>query len=129
MPAFLKPFEGPVYSVLRALAGLMFMQHGLQKIFGLFGGAPAQMTGAPLYIAGGIELVGGALLAVGLFARWSAFLCSGFMAAAYFIAHAGQGFFPILNRGELAILYCWVFLFVAAHGGGPWSLDRVLGRK
>jgi putative oxidoreductase len=133
MPAFLKPFEGPIYSLLRAITGLMFMQHGLQKIFGLFGGVPAGAMPAPaLYTAGGIELVGGALLAVGLFTRWSAFFCSGLMAAAYFMAHAPRGFFPHQtagNGGELAVLYCWIFLFVAARGGGPWSLDRVLGRK
>ncbi len=128
MPAFIKPFEGPIYSALRAIAGLMFMQHGLQKVFGLFGGRPEQMPAALLWTAGLIELVGGALLAVGLLTRWSAFLCSGLMAAAYFMAHAPSGFFPILNRGELAILYCWIFLFFAAHGPGTYSLDRTLGR-
>ena len=105
------------------------MQHGLQKIFGLFGGAPAEATALVVYGAGGIELVGGALVAVGLLTRWTAFLCSGLMAAAYFMAHAGRGFFPIENRGELAVLYCWIFFFFAAHGAGTWSLDQVLGRK
>jgi putative oxidoreductase len=128
MPAFLKPVEGPIYAVLRVLAGLLFMQHGLQKIFGLFGGAPSQLPPALLWTSGTIELVGGALLAVGLLTRWTAFLCSGMMAVAYFMAHAPQHFFPILNRGELAILYCWVFLFIAASGPGPWSLDRILSR-
>ena len=129
MATFLRPFEGPIYSVLRVLAGLLFMQHGLQKLFGFFGGAPAEMPVPLLYPAGLIELVGGALVALGLLTRWSAFLCSGLMAAGYFIAHAPQGFFPIQNRGELAALYCWIFLFFAAHGPGTWSLDTILGRK
>ena len=119
-------------AVLRAIAGLMFMQHGLQKIFGLIGERPTQMPAPMLYAAGGIELVGGALLAVGLFTRWSAFLCSGLMAAAYFMVHFPKGFFPHQsagNGGELAILYCWIFLFVATRGSGTWSLDAVLGRK
>jgi len=128
MPAFLKPFEGTIYSVLRAIAGLMFMAHGLQKVFGLFGGQP-DMPAPLLWTAGLIELIGGALIGVGLFTRWSAFLCSGLMAAAYFMAHQPQGLIPILNRGELSVLYCWVFLFISVHGSGPWSLDAVLGRK
>ncbi|MDJ0850411.1 MAG: DoxX family protein [Myxococcota bacterium] len=127
MPTFLKPFEGPIYSALRAISGLMFMQHGLQKVFGLFGGRP-EMPPFLLWPAGLIELVGGALLAVGLLTRWSAFLCSGLMAAAYFMAHAPNGFLPMLNKGELSILYCWIFLFFAAHGPGTYSLDRTLGR-
>ena len=129
MPAFLKPFEGPVYSLLRAIAGLMLMAHGLQKVFGLFGGPHPDLPLPLVWTAGPIELIGGALVGVGLFTRWAAFLCSGLMAAAYFMAHQPQGLLPILNRGELAILYSWVFLFVAAHGSGPWSLDSVLGRK
>jgi len=129
MPAFLRPFEGPIYSMLRILAGLMFFSHGLQKIFELFGGPHPDLPGTLVWAAGLIELVGGAFIALGLFTRWSAFLCSGLMAAAYFMAHAPEHVFPIVNRGELAILYCWLFLFVSAHGSGPWSLDRVLGRS
>lgn len=129
MPAFLKRFEGPIYSIMRAIAGLMFMQHGLQKIFGILGERPAQMPVAMLYTAGLIELIGGALVAFGLFTRWAAFLCSGLMAAAYFMAHAPQHFFPVINKGELAILYCWIFLFIAASGSGSWSLDKVMGRS
>jgi len=129
MPAFLKPFEGPIYSIMRAIAGLMFMQHGLQKVFGILGERPAQMPVPMLYTAGLIELVGGALVAFGLFTRWAAFVSSGLMAAAYFMAHAPQHFFPMINKGELAILYCWIFLFIAASGSGTWSLDKVMGRS
>ena len=127
MATFLKPFEGPIYAGFRILAGLMFMQHGLQKLFGILKEAPA-MPPPMLYTAGGIELLGGALVALGLFTRWAAFFSSGLMAAAYFIAHAAKGFFPMLNGGELAVLYCWAFLFIAAHGPGSISLDRALNR-
>ena len=76
-----------------------------------------------VYGAGGIELVGGALVAIGLFVAPAAFLCSGLMAAAYFMAHASNGFFPIVNKGEPAVVYCWLFLFIAAKGAGIWSAD------
>ena len=128
MAPFLRPFEGPIYAGFRIFAGLMFMQHGLQKVFGLFGGAPAQLPEPMRWAAGGIELVGGALITAGLGTRWAAFLCSGTMAVAYFIAHAPQGFFPIENRGELAVLYCWAFFLMASHGSGSFSVDRALGR-
>ena len=127
MATFLRPFEGPIYAGLRVFAGLLFVQHGLQKVFGLIGEQPEPMS-TELWIAGAIELLGGALVALGLFTRWAAFLASGLMAAAYFKAHFPQGFFPMLNRGELAVLYCWVFFFIAAHGPGNLSLDRALGR-
>jgi putative oxidoreductase len=126
---FLKRFEGVIYAGLRIIAGLMFLQHGLQKIFGAFGGAPAELPEPLRWVAGSIELVGGALIAAGLSTRWAAFLCSGTMAVGYFVAHAPQGFFPILNRGELAILYCWIFLLVAARGSGSLSLDKLLARS
>ena len=79
--------------------------------------------------AGVFELIGGALLVIGLFTRPVAFLCSGLMAAAYFMAHAPRGFYPIINAGELAVLYCFVFLYIAAAGAGPWSLDALRGRR
>jgi putative oxidoreductase len=108
----------------------MFMQHGLQKVFGLFGGIP----NAPawiIWVAGPIELVGGALIALGLFAAPAAFVSSGTMAVAYFMGHWMRtgDFFPILNKGELAVVYCWVFLLIAARGSGIWSVDatRVRG--
>ena len=120
---FLRAWEGTIYGVMRILIGLLLMEHGLQKIFGLFGGVPDGMPLPLLYTAGGIELVGGLLVAVGFQTVIAAFICSGMMAVAYFMAHAPQGFFPILNHGELAIVYCWIFLFIAAHGPGKFSLD------
>ena len=126
---FLKPFEDRIYALLRIVAGLMFVQHGLQKLFGLFGGPPAGAPPAILYSAGPIELLGGLLVAIGLFTAPAAFVCSGTMAVAYFMAHWGRTgeFFPILNQGELAILYCWVFFLVAARGAGTWSVDAARG--
>jgi putative oxidoreductase len=112
-------------SVLRIMSGLLFLQHGTAKYLGL----PTVPMFAnlqpisPSGIAGMIELVGGVLLVIGLFTRPVAFLCSGLMAAAYFMAHAPRGFYPILNSGELAALYCFVFLYLAAAGAGPWSVD------
>lgn len=117
-----------IYSAARAVAGFLFLAHGVQKLFGALGAeqavAPLSMPG----IAGLIELVGGTLIMVGLYTPLAAFVCSGEMAAAYFIAHAPQGFWPIVNRGELAALYCFVFLYFASRGSGPFSLDRLLGR-
>jgi putative oxidoreductase len=125
---FLKPHLEKIYAVMRIFVGLLFMQHGLQKIFGLFvSGEPQPMPAFIQYGAGTIELVGGALVALGLFTAPAAFLCSGTMAAAYFIAHFGRGFFPILNGGEPAVVYCWVFLFIAAKGAGIWSADAARG--
>jgi putative oxidoreductase len=121
---FLKPHAEKIYAALRIITGLMFMQHGLQKIFGLLvAGEPQPMPAWIQWGGGGVELVGGALVAVGLFTGPAAFLCSGTMAVAYFAVHVGQGFFPVLNKGELAALYCWVFLFIAAKGSGIWSVD------
>ena len=117
-------------SVLRIVTAFFFMAHGAQKLLGF----PAPMTSPPallslIGLAGALELVGGLLLLVGLFTRPVAFILSGEMAFAYFMAHAGQGFWPLLNRGELAALYCFVFLYLAAAGGGPWSLDRAWGSR
>ena len=127
MAKFLKPFESQIFEAFRIIAGLMFLQHGLQKIFGLFGGsAPADPM---MWAAGGIELVGGAMVATGFFTRWAAFFCSGMMAVAYFMVHAPKGIWPIENRGELAVFYCWAFLLIAARGPGLWSLDAVLRRR
>src|SRR6267143_3188093 len=123
MPEKWSPY---LLSVLRIVAALLFFEHGTQKLFGYPPGQP--YTGFPnfslLGIAGMMETVGGALLLVGLFTRPVAFILCGEMAVAYFMAHAGGGFWPLLNRGELAVLYCFVFLYLAAAGGGPWSLDH-----
>jgi putative oxidoreductase len=127
---FLTPHADKIYAATRILAGLMFMAHGLQKIFGLFGGVP---EGAPAFIvygAGGIELVTGALIAIGLFTAPAAFLASGTMAAAFFMGHVmnpdvnpTHSILPIVNKGELAALYCWIFFVIAAKGAGIWSVD------
>jgi putative oxidoreductase len=117
-------------SVLRVVTALLFMQHGAQKLFAF--PAPSQM-GQPqllslLGLAGVLELFGGLLILIGLFTRPVAFVLSGFMAVAYFMAHAPQGFWPLLNKGELAALYSFVFLYLAAAGGGEWSVDRMRRR-
>jgi len=116
-------------SILRIVAAFMFVAHGTQKLMN----APAQPSGpvSPLSFMGfgGIlELFGGVLLLFGLFTRPVAFILSGEMAVAYFVVHAPQGFLPLVNKGELAVLYCFVFLFFAVAGGGEWSLDRLWRR-
>jgi putative oxidoreductase len=116
------------YAIMRIFAGLLFAQHGAQKLFGVLGGKV--MTGNPLMMTAGIiEFVGGLLIAIGLLTRVAAFLASGEMAVAYFKAHAPQGFWPVENQGELVVLYCFVFLFIAAYGGGIYSLDHALRRR
>ena len=119
---------GRALSVLRIVTALLFLQHGLAKHFGFPHVAsfdnlqPLSLIG----LAGAIEIVGSLLLLVGLFTRPAAFIMSGEMAVAYFMAHAPRAFFPLVNQGELAVLYCFVFLFLAIEGGGPWSLDAML---
>lgn len=127
-------FPGFTHSLLRTITGLLFMQHGAQKLLGLlidpsraWGGPPPTFT---LYwFAGVLELFGGALIALGLFTRPVAFLLCGEMAVAYFKAHAPSAFFPIRNRGEVVVLFCFVYLFMFAFGGGPYSLDAWWRRR
>jgi putative oxidoreductase len=118
-------------SILRIVAGFLFMEHGAQKLLG-FPPSPQGGAGGPLpslmMVAGGLELFGGLLILLGLFTRPVAFILAGEMAVAYFMAHAPQGFWPVLNKGELAVLYCFVFLYLAVAGGGPWSVDRLWQR-
>lgn len=116
-----------VLGATRILFGIMLLCHGAQKLLGAFGGVPAGTPAPIVWIAGGIELVGGALIAGGLLTRVAAFLMSGLMAAAYFMAHAPNGFWPILNGGELAIVYSWLSLYLAAQGPGAWALDNLRG--
>ncbi len=117
-----------VLSILRIVAALAFMEHGLMKLFHF----PAPQPGAPdplpllLLTAAWIELVGGVLLTLGLFTRLAAFICSGEMAIGYFMFHAPGGLYPALNMGEPALLYCFVFLYLAFAGGGAWSLDATV---
>ncbi len=118
---FLGRYTEPVYAIFRIVFGLLFASHGAQKILGAFGG---QKAGEPLMlVAGWIELVGGLLIAIGLLAAIAAFIASGQMAVAYFMAHASDGWHPIVNHGETAVLYCFAFLYIAARGAGIWSLD------
>jgi putative oxidoreductase len=128
---FLKPHVEKIYALLRIVAGFMFLLHGLQKIAGMFGGAPPQAPPFIVYGGGGIELVAGALIAIGLFVEPVAFIASGEMAVAFFLGHVFRtgSILPIVNQGELASLYCWVFLFMAAKGAGIWSADAVRGKS
>ena len=121
---------GPrILAIARILIGTMFACHGAQKVLGAFGGIPPGVAPpAVIWIAGPIELVGGFLIAIGLFTRITAFLASGLMAVAYFWGHAGNGFWPKLNGGELAVIYCWFFLYIAAAGPGAWALDNLRRR-
>ena len=128
--ASLTSWSPHVLSLLRIVSALIFMAHGTQKLLNI----PPRSGAAPelfsmIGVAGAIELVGGALLVLGLFTRPVAFLCSGLMAAAYFIAHAPRDFYPTLNGGDAAILYCFIFFYMIFAGPGPWSLDAILRRK
>ena len=126
MNAYLAKLSPTLLSVLRIVTGFLFIEHGTQKWLLFPSGTTRASVESLSGIAGLMELVGGALILLGLFTRPAAFLLSGLMAFAYFIAHAPQGFWPIVNRGELAVLYCFVFLYFAAAGGGPISLDRMI---
>ena len=117
-----------LYAVFRILVGVLFVQHGLQKIFGLFGGQ-AQSLVSLMGLAGIIELVGGLLLALGLLTRWAALVSGIQMIVAYIMVHAPQGWVPLVNKGELALLYLAAFLAILAYGAGTWSLDQALSGK
>ena len=135
MSRYLGRFSPYAYALMRLIVGLLLACHGGQKVLGMFASpdhpaspfVPLSMSG----VAGIIELVGGFLIALGLFADWAAFLASGLMAVAYFLVHAKGGFFPIQNHGELAVVYCFVLLYIACHGSGVLSLDQILfgGRR
>jgi putative oxidoreductase len=131
MAFLMERFGAETHALARIVTGLLFMCHGGQKLLGWPAPMPegAQAPAFVIWVAGGIELVGGALVAIGLFTRQVAFLCSGLMAAAYWMAHGTKDLFPINNGGELAALYCFVFLFFSAHGSGIWSVDAARGGK
>lgn len=124
---FLGKHSGTLYGIMRIVVGFLFLCHGLQKLFGVLGGNQVEIA-SQMGLAGIIELVGGGLICIGLFASSAAFISSGLMAAAYFIAHAGQALLPIQNRGELAVLYCFVFLYIAAVGNGKLSLAKAINK-
>jgi putative oxidoreductase len=129
---FLDRFSPQLLSVLRIVSALIFMAHGTSKLLGF---PPTEMFAQPpemltlVWFAGVLELIGGALLVLGLVTRPVAFILSGQMAVAYWMMHASQSFYPVQNGGDAAILYCFVFLYIAAAGGGPWSLDNIIFRK
>ena len=126
MDSFLGRYSEYIYAVLRIVSGFMFMWHGAQKLLGFPPSASPSAEGmtATVAIAGTIELIGGFLIMIGLFTGISAFLASGLMAFAYFLDHFSMiAFLPIVNRGELAVLYCFVFLYIAARGSGVWSVE------
>ncbi len=116
-----------LYSIMRLMVGLLFSFHGAQKLFGVLGGH-SQLSNPLMLVAGIIELAG-LLVAVGLWTSYAAFIASGEMAVAYFMVHAPGGLFPIVNKGELAVLYCFVFLYIASRGSGRWSVDGILRGK
>jgi putative oxidoreductase len=124
---FWSKWSPALLSILRIVTAFLFMQHGAMKLLGFPGAGDHTVELMSLMgFAGVLELVGGGLVLIGLFTRPVAFILSGEMAFAYFMAHAPQGFWPVLNQGESAVLYCFVFLYLSAAGGGPWSLDRLL---
>lgn len=130
MERILGRFTPQIYALMRIVAGLLFACHGAQKIFGVMGGQKMEYA-SMMGLAGFIELIGGLLIAIGLVTGYAATLASGEMAAAYFMAHAPKGGMPIQNGGELAVLYCFVFFYIAARGAGVWSVDGAMsgGRK
>jgi putative oxidoreductase len=132
MEKVLGRYSEQVYALLRIIVGLLFFAHGAQKLLGWFGGPQGPVPPLVLYVAGGIELVGGLLIAIGCFTSIAAFLSSGLMAAAYFMAHhSADAPLPIQNRGELAVIYSWLFLYMATRGSGIWSVDAAMsgGRR
>ena len=121
----LSRFADPAYCIMRLFVGLLFASHGGQKLLGLPPGGHGAGTGI-MYIGALIELVGGLMIAIGLLTRIAAFISSGEMAVAYFMMHAKGGFYPIINHGEAAVFYCFVFLFIFFYGPGRWSVDALI---
>lgn len=129
MTTFLSRYTDTIYALFRFMAGALFIFHGTQKLFSFPGDRPRADLMSLSGAAGVIETVAGVMIAVGFFGAWAAFIASGTMAVAYFMRHAQQGFFPIVNKGELAVLYCFVFLLIAAMGSGRYSVDGWLRRR
>ena len=125
MRPFISKYSSCCYALMRIVVGFLFLWHGSQKLFALPAGMPGEVPAFITYVAGPIELIGGILVMIGLFTHWAAFITSGQMAVAYWMAHGTKALLPIQNNGELAVLYCFVFLFIAAQGGGIWSVDAL----
>ncbi len=128
MNNLISKFEPHAYTILRVVAGFLFLWHGSQKLFD-FPPSHMEMPFFIMYIGGTIEFFGGLLIMLGLFTRWAAFLSCGLMAVAYWMAHGTHALLPLLNNGELAFIYCFLFLFIFAKGSGKFSLDRLIARK
>ena len=122
---YLARYQPQILAILRIVAGLLFLEHGLSKFFGFPAPFPVHPLPTLLAVAGVIELVGGLLVTIGLFTRLAAFICSGEMAVAYWMQHFPKSPWPIANMGEGAILFCFVFLYIAASGPGAWSIDHM----
>jgi putative oxidoreductase len=122
-------FNSAAYALMRGAAGFLILWHGAQKLFGFPAPMPPGVPAHIIYIAGPIEFIGGSLVMIGLFTRPAAFLCSGLMAAAYWMAHGMRALLPIQNNGDLAVLFCFVFLFISTQGGGLWSVDSIQNRR
>ncbi len=130
MERYLGRFEPYIYAIFRIIVGFLFLWHGMQKLFGFPPSSqPAQPLNAFMATAGTIEFVCGLLILFGLFAGFAAFLASGTMAVAYFTAHASGGFLPLVNKGELAVIYCFAFLYIASRGSGLLSLESLFFRS
>jgi putative oxidoreductase len=129
MDRFLGKYAPYIYAILRIIVGLSFALHGSQKLFGIPGDKPPLSVTSFMGFGGLLELVCGLLIALGLLAGYAAFIASGEMAVAYFMLHAPNGFLPIVNQGELAVLYCFLFLYIAARGSGVWSVDALTNRR
>ena len=126
MKPFLGPYSDYIYSIARIVIGFLYWQHGAQKLFAVFGQEQTVDLFSRLGLAGVIEVVAGSLIVLGLLAPWAAFVASGELAVAYFLVHFPRGFWPIMNAGEPAVLFSFVFLFIASRDSGVWSLDRLI---
>jgi putative oxidoreductase len=122
---FISRYEVQIYAILRIVTGFLFLWHGAQKLFA-FPPAGQPIPTYIMFIAGPIEFCGGFLVMIGLWSRWAAFICSGEMAYAYCAVHATHAALPLVNRGELAVLYCFLFLFISARGSGVFSIDHYM---
>jgi len=125
MKPILSRYNSQVYAVMRMVVGFLFLWHGAQKLLGFPTPMPPGVPAFITYVAGPIELIGGTMIMIGLCTSWAAFLASGLMAFAYWIGHGTKALLPIQNNGELAVLYCFIFLFIASQGGGIWSIDAL----
>ena len=125
----LSSYNSQAYALMRIVIGFLFLWHGMQKLFSFPSAMPPGVPAFIIYGAGSIELIGGILIMVGLFTRWAAFIASGQMAFAYWMAHGTKALLPIQNNGELAAVYCFVFLFISTHGAGIWSVDGARSRR